>query len=79
MGSAFSSAAAAAFLPASRPAIASAAPAELVEEPRLGQRMGAADEARAQGADAACVESVEAAHRVDLHAAIVGGILAFVK
>src|SRR6185369_184085 len=47
---------------------AAPAPAELVEQPRLGQRMGAADEARAQGADAACVESVEAAHRVDLHA-----------
>ena len=47
---------------------AAPAPAELVDEARLGQRIGAADEAGAQRADAACVESVEAAHRVDPHA-----------
>jgi 2-deoxy-D-gluconate 3-dehydrogenase len=39
--------------------------AELVEHPRLGQRIGAAHHAGLQHADAARVEAVEAPHRVD--------------
>jgi len=55
------------------------ATAELVDEPRLGQRIGAADQAGAQRADAACVESVEPAHGLDLHAGMLGNMVAFVK
>jgi hypothetical protein len=56
-----------------------AAPAELVDQPRLGQRVGGAEQPAAQRADARCVESIEPPHRVDLHRRMLGKILAFVK
>src|SRR4051812_26714782 len=44
-----------------------AALADLADQARLGQRIRAAEQPRAQGADTACVESVETAHRIDVH------------
>jgi hypothetical protein len=56
-----------------------AALADLVHQARLGQRIGAAEQPGAQRADAPCVESVEAAHRVDVHRLNIFQLLAFVN
>src|SRR5712691_1889565 len=40
---------------------------QLVQQACLGEPVRAAEEIRAQYADAPCVESVEAAHRLDVH------------
>src|SRR5438445_10190316 len=48
---------------------------QLVQQARLGEPVRAAEQARAQYADAPCVESVEAAHRVDVQAAILSNYL----
>src|SRR5712664_3073543 len=52
---------------------------QLVQQACLGEPVRAAEQARAQYADAPCVESVEAAHRVDVHAGHPGQLFAFVK
>src|SRR5712692_6600590 len=48
---------------------------QVVQQACLGERVGAAEQALAQYADAPCVESVEAAHRIDVHAAILANYL----
>src|SRR6266446_5747743 len=48
---------------------------QVVQQACLGERVRAAEQALAQYADAPCVESAEATHRLDVHAAILSNYL----